>query len=324
MSYQRRTSLFLVLVLVTAVSLRAQSPVQHEPRAQQPTTSQPAKDQPEKLGRLPEVRTIHVAENLYMLANAGGNIGLLVGDDGPLMIDSAVPEMGEKVEGAIKKITPTPIHLLINTHWHFDHVGGNERFHKTPTQIVAHENVRKKMSTDQHIDHIDRQAPASAPAALPTITYPDTMTLYANGEEVRIIHPEPAHTDGDSIIQFRKANVVQTGDIYFANQYPFIDVRAGGSLDGMIKAVDRALDLADDKTKIIPGHGPLSTKADLQAYRDMLATARDRIRALVKEGKSRTEAIAAQPLRDLNEKWEGQAFPADMWVGIVYDGMVKK
>ena len=197
-------------------------------------------------------------------------------------------------------------------------------FSKAGACIVAHENVRKKMSAEQHLDHIDRTVPPSPAAALPTITYTDAMTLYLDGEEVRIIHVEPAHTDGDSFILFRKANVLHVGDTFFNGEYPFIDVRAGGSLDGLIKAAARALELADQHTKIIPGHGPQSTKAGLQAYHDMLVTARDRIGALVKQGKSRDEVIAAKPTQELDPKWAGQAFPPDMWVGIVYDAMVRK
>lgn len=278
----------------------------------------------EQRPRLPNVRTTPVAANVYMLTGGGGNIALLAGDDGALLIDADLAPMGDKLAEAVKEVCKTPIRFVINTHWHFDHVEGNEKLAQSGALILAHENVRKRMSTEQVLGHIERRVPPSPAAALPTLTYLDGMTLYWGGDELQIVHVEPAHTDGDSLVFFRKANVLHTGDVYFATTYPFIDVRAGGSLDGMIKAVDRALTLTDEKTKIIPGHGPLSSVADLRAYREMLVTARDRVRTLVNEGKSRDEVIAAKPTRELDEKWGRGAFPPDMWVGIVYDGMVKK
>jgi cyclase len=268
-------------------------------------------------------RAIRVTENLHVLPDAGGNIALFVGDDGALQIDSGVPELADKVAAVVKDTAKMPVRFLINTHWHFDHVGGNEKSSRTGATIIAHENVRRRMSSEQHIAHIDQKLQPSPPAALPVITYADTLTLYWNGDEVQIIHLEPAHTDGDGIVFFRKANVLHAGDIYFARQYPFIDVRAGGSIDGMIKAVDRILSLADEKTKIIPGHGPISNAAELRVYREMLATARDQVRALVQQGKSKDEVIAARPTRDLDEKWGRGSFAPDKWVGIVYDGMTQ-
>ena len=165
--------------------------------------------------------------------------------------------------------------------------------------------------------------PPSPAAALPVITFSNALTFHWNGDEVQILHLEPAHTDGDSIIHFRKANVLHVGDIYFNGMYPFIDVNAGGSIDGMVRAVDRALALANEKTRIIPGHGPLSGVAELRAYREMLATVRDRVRAMVEQGKSRDEVIASKPTKDLDAEWGGGGFGPDMWVGIVYDGMSK-
>jgi cyclase len=271
-----------------------------------------------------EIRTIHVAENVYMLMGAGGNLGLSVGDDGALLIDSEYAQLTEKVTAAVKDVCNTPIRFVINTHWHFDHVGGNENLAKAGAVIVAHENVRKRMSTEQVLGALGRHVPPSPAGALPVITYADALTFHWNGDEVQLLHVEPAHTDGDSFAHFRKANVLHVGDVYFNGMYPFIDTNAGGSIDGMIKAVGRALKLADDKTKIIPGHGPLSGAAELREYREMLATARDRVQALVKQGKSRDEVIAAKPTKDLDEKWGRGGFEPDTWVGIVYDGMTKE
>jgi cyclase len=270
------------------------------------------------------IRASRVADNLYMLPETGGDIALFTGDDGTLLVDTGMPEFAEKVAAAVKATAKGPIRFIINTHWHFDHVGGNDKLAGSGTIIVAHENVRKRMSSEQYIANIDQKVPASPPAALPAITYADSLTLYWNGDEVQIIHLEPAHTDGDSLVFFRKANVLQTGDIYFAGEYPFIDVRAGGSIDGMIKAVDRAVSLVNEKTKIIPGHGRVSSVSDLRAYGEMLKTARDNVRTLVQQGKSRDEVIAAKPTRELDKKWGHESFPPDMWVGIIFDGMTRK
>jgi cyclase len=284
--------------------------------------TEPARGSAASDGRLPPVRTIPVAKNVYLLAGAGGNLALSIGDDGGLLVDSEYAAMTDKVLAAAKELNPAPIRYIVNTHWHFDHVGGNLRLARAGTGIIAHENVRRRMSTEQVIGHIDHRSPPSPPAALPVLTYTDNLTLHWNGDDVRVIHVPPAHTDGDSFVYFEQANVLHVGDVYFAEGYPFIDVRAGGSLDGMIRAVDRALDLANDQTKIIPGHGPLSDTRQLREYRKMLATACDRVRTLVQQGKSRDEVLASKPTRDLDEKWGHGGFEPDQWVGIVYDGMV--
>ena len=270
-----------------------------------------------------EIKTTQVAENVYMLAGAGGNLGLSVGDDGALLVDAEYAQLTEKVVAAVKAVCQTPIRFVVNTHWHFDHVGGNENLAQAGALIVAHESVRERMSMEQALGALGRKVPPSPAAALPVITFSNALTFHWNGDEVQILHLEPAHTDGDSIIHFRKANVLHVGDIYFNGMYPFIDVNAGGSIDGMVRAVDRALALANEKTRIIPGHGPLSGVAELRAYREMLATVRDRVRAMVEQGKSRDEVIASKPTKDLDAEWGGGGFGPDMWVGIVYDGMSK-
>lgn len=270
------------------------------------------------------IRTTKLAENVYMLAGAGGNLGVSVGEDGVLLIDSEYAQLTEKVTAAIAELSDKPIRFVVNTHWHFDHVGGNESLASAGALIVAHESVRERMSSEQVLGALGRRIPPSPAAALPVITYTEAMTFHWNGDEVRVLHVDPAHTDGDSFVRFRKANVLHVADVFFNGMYPFIDVEAGGSIDGMIKAVDRALELADEDTKIIPGHGPLAGAADLRAYREMLVTARDHIRALVEQGKSRDEVIAARPTKDLDEKWGRGGFTPDMWVGIVYDGMTRE
>jgi len=269
-----------------------------------------------------KIKTIPLADNVYMLMGAGGNLGLSVGDDGALLVDSEYAPLTEKVLAAVKAVSDTPIRFVINTHWHFDHVGGNENLAQAGALIVAHENVRKRMSAEQTLGGLGRTVPPSPAKALPVITFSDALTFHWNGDEVRVIHVNPAHTDGDSFVYFPKANVLHVADVWFNNMYPFIDVNAGGSIDGMIKAADRALALANEKTKIIPGHGPLGSVVELREYRQMLVTVRDRVRTLVDQGKTRDEVIASKPTKDLDEKW-AKAFAADAWIGIVYDGMTK-
>lgn len=317
----RRCGFAILTTLVVAGWSIAAEP----PGTSRPPTTQPAKEQPQRQDtRLPELRVTPLGEDVCLLAGAGGNLALFVGGDGAVLVDSEYELMADKVAAAVREITKIPIRYVVNTHWHFDHVEGNERLHQAGAVIVAHENVRKRMSVEQTLGHIDRRVPASPPAALPTITYTDRLTLHLGGDEVRLLHVLPAHTDGDTFVYFPAAKVLHVGDVFFNGTYPFIDVRAGGSIDGMIKAADRALKLADDRTKIIPGHGALATKADLQAYRDMLATARDRIQALVKKGQSREEVIAAKPTEDLDSTWGRGPFKPDLWVGLVFDGMQKQ
>jgi glyoxylase-like metal-dependent hydrolase (beta-lactamase superfamily II) len=265
-----------------------------------------------------EVTAEKVADGVYMLKGAGGNIGLSVGADTAFLIDDQYAPLTPKVKAAVAALTSKPVRFVLNTHWHGDHTGGNKDLGEAGTLIVAHENVRRRMSTDQFIEAFGMKEPAADPAALPVVTFTDAVTFHLNGDEIYAFHVAPAHTDGDSIVQFRKANVLHAGDTFFNGMYPFIDLSSGGEVGGMIAASDRMLAMAGDGTKIIPGHGPLGTKADLKAYRDMLATARDRVAALVKAGKTLEQATAAKPLAELDANW-GQGFlKADPFVSILY------
>jgi cyclase len=272
------------------------------------------------------IQTVPVADNLYMLAGGGGNVAALVGDEGVLLVDDGIGQVLDKITAAVGQITDKPIRLVINTHWHFDHVGGNEGLARSGALIVAHENVRKRMSTEQHLAGLDRRVPPSPPAALPVIVFQDALTIYWGDEEVRVVYSGTGHTDGDSIVHFRKANVLHVGDIWFNGVYPFIDINAGGSIQGMVAAQDRALALADGNTKIIPGHGPMSDARELREFRDMLASVRDRVQKLLAEGKTRAEIIAAKPTSEFDSRYgvPGRGLDPDTWVGIVVDGMEKK
>jgi cyclase len=269
------------------------------------------------------VKASKVAGNVYMITGRGGNIGLCVGDDGAFLIDDQYAPLTGQILATVAELTPEPVRFVVNTHWHGDHTGGNENLGETGTIIVAHENVRKRLSTEQFMAAFDRTVPAAPEGALPVITFNDSVTFHWNDEQLHVIHVKPAHTDGDAIIHFRQANVIHMGDTYFNGMYPFIDVSAGGRLAGMIKAADRALELADDRTKFIPGHGELSGVAELRASRTMLRTVHDRVQKLIDEGNSRDEVIAAKPTRDLDAEWGRGFMKPDPWVGIVYDGMVR-
>ena len=254
-----------------------------------------------------EIKTEKLSPSTYVLYGSGGNIGLSIGDDAVFLVDDQYAPLTPKIAAAIKALTDKPVQFVLNTHWHGDHTGGNENFRKTGTLIIAHNNTRKRLSAEQFLVHINRKIPPSADAALPVVTFSGDMTFHINGDEVFVFHMPSAHTDGDAVVHFRKSNVVHMGDTLWHNIYPVIDSRAGGTPEGMIAAADRVLALADDNTKIIPGHGPLAAKADLKAFRDMLATTAGRVKAMVKEGKKLDEVIAAKPTADFDERW-GKSF----------------
>jgi glyoxylase-like metal-dependent hydrolase (beta-lactamase superfamily II) len=254
-----------------------------------------------------EIQAQPLGGTVYMLTGAGGNIGLSVGDEAVFMVDDQFAPLTPKIKEAIAKLSPKPVKFLLNTHWHFDHTGGNENFGQAGTIIVAHDNVRKRMSVESFNEFLGMKFKAEPRQALPAVTFAAELTLHVNGEEVRAIHVAPAHTDGDSIVHFARADVIHMGDTFFNKLYPFIDTSSGGRVDGVIAAADRGLKMAGESTKIIPGHGPLAARADLKAYRDMLATVSKRIRAQVKAGKSLAQVIDSKPTAQYDEVW-GKGF----------------
>ena len=265
-----------------------------------------------------QIKTIKTSGNVYMLLGSGGNIGVLAGDDGVFLVDDQFAPLTKKIKDAIGKISDKEIRFVINTHWHFDHVGGNENLGETGSVIIAHENVRKRMSTDQFIEFFQKKVPASPKVALPIITFTQDLMFHLNGEDIHVFHVNNAHTDGDAIVYFRNSNVIHTGDIYFAGIYPFIDTSAQGSVNGVIDAAQRILSIIDDDTKVIPGHGPLSNKAELSGYVDMLIRLRAKITKQISDGKTLEEIQKTKPAQEFDEKWGHGMLTSDQFVQILY------
>jgi cyclase len=265
-----------------------------------------------------EITTTPLATGVSMLTGSGGNIGLSVGDDGAFIIDDQFAPLTDKINAAVAKLTARPVRFVINTHWHFDHTGGNENYGKAGAVIVAHDNVRKRMSVEQVNEYLKRTFPPSPAAALPVITFADSVTLHLNGDIVEVTHVAPAHTDGDVVVRFTKANVIHMGDLYMNGMYPFVDIASGGKVDGVVAAADKALAMANDQTKIIPGHGPLATKATLKEFRDVVATVRDRVRKEMSAGKSLAEIQASAPSKEFDAKWGNGFIKPEAFVALVH------
>jgi cyclase len=266
-----------------------------------------------------EIQTIKVTDGLYVLMGgpAQGNIAVSVGNDGIFLVDSMYAPMHQKIMDALAKISRQPVRYVVNTHLHGDHTAGNEAMAKLGAVIISHDNMRKRMAAPQ------TNAPLAA--ALPVLTYTDSMTLRFNGEEIFIYHPEPAHTDGDSIIYFRHANVIHVGDIPASLRYPNIGVNEGGSVDGMIAAGQQVMKIANADTKIIPGHlGPIVGFKEIQQQLDMFSVVRDRIATAIRAGKTMEQVVASKPTADLDPGRLGGAITPDRFVTLVYTDLSRK
>lgn len=267
-----------------------------------------------------EIETQQVGDGLYVLIGAGGNIGLSVGEDGAFLIDDQFAELSDKIRGAIAKVTNDQVRFIVNTHWHGDHTGGNENFAQTGAIIVAHDNVRTRMSSEQFVPIFDHQSPPAPEAALPIVTFSDEVTFHWNGNTIRAFHVHHAHTDGDAIIHFVEDNVVHMGDVFWSSGYPRIDAGNGGNVKGVIDAVGKVLELANDETQVIPGHGgvPERGTAALRAYHEMLVYARDSVQALIGQGLNEEEAVAASPTQPYDAEWGGGYVSPDRFVRSVF------
>jgi cyclase len=265
-----------------------------------------------------QIQTISVAPGISMLIGQGGNIAVSTGEDGPVLVDDQFAPLAPKIEAAVKAIQDGPVRFVLNTHWHFDHTGGNEIFGKRGTLIIAHKNVRTRMSTKQFMAAMNREVPPSPDDALPVVTFDESVMLHWNGEDIALSHLPNAHTDGDAAVWFKKANVVHTGDVFVNGFYPFIDASSGGSLAGVIAGVDALLAQVNVETKIIPGHGPLGGMKDLTAYRDMLSTVRKRVADGIAKGKTLQQLTEAKTLADLDKEWGDGFIRTDQFLAMVY------
>ena len=265
-----------------------------------------------------QVKASKLTGNLYMITGKGGNLGLLTGSDGSFLVDDQFAPLTQQIIDVVKSVGGDVPRFLINTHFHGDHTGGNENLGQQGTLIMSHHAVRERLVAGSHIAAFSMTSGPANPAALPVVTYAHNMHLHINEETVRIEHTPNAHTDGDSFVVFENANVVHAGDLFFNGFFPFIDAANGGSLRGVIAAVDRILAVTDDSTQIIPGHGPLASRGDLKRYRTMLAIANERLRKLKNQGLSAEEAVAKAPLKDIEAQWGKGIFSADKWISIVY------
>jgi glyoxylase-like metal-dependent hydrolase (beta-lactamase superfamily II) len=259
------------------------------------------------------IETVSVADGLYMLVGQGGNIGLSVGDDGAMIVDTQFAPLSERIQAAVTAAGGGEVELVVNTHWHGDHTGGNPEFGDAGAFIMAHANVRTRLAAAEDAN----------PAGFPNLTYPDQVRLDWNGGEVDLLHVPPAHTDGDTIVHFTSLNAVHMGDTFFNGVYPFIDVDSGGSFDGLIAAGERVLELANDQTRIMPGHGPLASRADLEAWIGVLGTIRDRFQSLIDDGLDVDQIVAAGVTAEWDEAMGGGFMNAENFTRLAVQSLMQ-
>jgi glyoxylase-like metal-dependent hydrolase (beta-lactamase superfamily II) len=267
-----------------------------------------------------EVKVERLAPGVAVLLGAGGNIGLSYGQDGNVIVDDQFAPLAGKITAAIATVDPDPVRFVINTHWHSDHTGGNEHFGKAGAVILAHHNVRSRMSSEQFIAAMNSRVPPSPKAALPVVTFDDGVTLHLNGDTLRVVHVAHAHTDGDALVHWQKGDVLHMGDTFFHQvSFPFIDLSSGGSIDGLIAAASKALEIAGPGTKIIPGHGPVANREDLVRYRDMLVDIRAKVAAGLKAKRTLAHIQSVGPASRYGMK-DGFMKP-DRFVETVYNSL---
>ena len=287
------------LVLLTAISITAQ----------------------EDLSKV-EIKATKVAGNVFMLEGSGGNIGVSVGADGILIVDDQFAPLADKIKAALKSLGEGKLKFILNTHWHGDHTGGNAKFGPEAT-IIAHDNVRKRLSTEQRLEVFKQTIPASPKEALPVITFDQSLSVHFNGEEIRVIHFPQGHTDGDSVIFFTTSNVVHMGDDFFAGKFPFVDLESGGSVEGLIKNISDIIAKLPANVKLIPGHGPLSNLDDLKLYHRMLVETTDVVRKGMASGKT-LEQIKKEGLPAEWKSWGSGFVNTDTWIEIIHRSLSAK
>jgi len=259
-----------------------------------------------------EVKAIHVADNIYMLTGAGGNIGVSVGPDGILIVDDQYAPLADKIEAALKQLNPGKLKFVLNTHYHGDHTGGNAHFGRQ-AHVIAHTNVRKRLGGK----------PGDSKPELPVITFDDSLSLFFNGEEIKLVHVPPAHTDSDSIIYFTSANVIHFGDTFFSGRFPNIDLGGGGDVRGYIRNVEDAIRKVPENAQLIPGHGPLSTLKELKEFHEMLVETSGIVEKAIAAGKTLDE-IKAAGLPDKWKSWAVPTLPTGRWLELLYNGLKPK
>ena len=268
-----------------------------------------------------QIRTTELAKGVHVLFGSGGNIGVSVGDDAVFIIDDQFAPLTPKILAAIRALTDKPVSFVLNTHWHFDHTGGNENFGKAGALIVAHDNVRKRMSTEQFMAAMNRRDPPSPKAALPVVTFSEGVTFHINGDSVVVTHVAPAHTDGDAIVHFQKANVVHMGDVFNNTGLPFIDLSSGGSVHGVIAAADKVYAMTNAQTKIVPGHGQVTDRNRLKAWRDAVVAVRTRVQTEVRARKTIEQVLALKLTAPYEKEWPGGH---ERFVRAVYEELSRK
>ena len=302
-----------IAALATIVALSA--PV----FAQQP----PAAPPPPDFSKV-EIKTTALGDNIYMLEGQGGNITVAVAKDGIIMVDGQSAPLHDKIKAAVEAISNKPIKYLINTHFHGDHTGGNELFAKDGVTVVSQVNVKNRLAAGTSNGLTGAKAPPAPPAALPADTYTNFSKIRLEGRVADLKHVANAHTDGDTYVWFKTANVLSTGDTFTNGRYPNIDFANGGNIKGMIAATDAYLKLVNARTKIVPGHGPLGDRAALIEYRTMLTSAHDRMAKLVKDGKSEDDVVAAKPFADFDAKWAPTELASNNFIRVVYHSLADK
>ena len=303
-----------IAALVTVMALSRPALAQQQP---------PAAPPPPDFSKV-EIKSTDLGNNVYMLEGQGGNITVAVAKDGIIMVDGQFAPLHDKIKAAIAAISGQPVKYLIDTHYHGDHTGGNESFAKDGVTVVSQINVRNRLAAGTTNGLTGVKTPPAPQGALPSKTYTNLYKLRLSGRVADLKHIANAHTDGDTYVWFKTANVLSTGDTFTNGRYPNIDFANGGNIKGMIAAADVYLKLANAKTKIVPGHGPLADKAKLAEYRTMLVTARDRMEKLVKEGKSEDDVVAAKPFADLDAKWAPTELASKNFIRVVYHSIADK
>lgn len=266
-----------------------------------------------------QIRTEAITDGLYMLVGSGGNIAVSVGEDGTFIVDDQYAPLTEKIVAAIAEVSDDPVDFVINTHWHFDHTGGNENFGGRGAVIVSHANSRTRMETDQFVELFSNNQAAYSREGLPKITFDESVRFHLNGHTIDVVHLGRAHTDGDAVVYFREANVMHTGDVFVRYGLPFIDQPNGGSIDGMIAVTARIAEMTDPGTVFVPGHGPLSSREDLLDFHEMLSTIRERVAAVIWSGGDFEAVLAADPVAGYPER----GIETRAWLRLVYDSLTE-